>query len=782
RNPEFLLVADGQQLNLSRMGAAQDNEQAGDPMALEERLSSLQRFISTAPVPQMPGRVSVALPAVLAGNTTVRDVLMEAEPDGTSWKINRLEAKLPGRTQFLAAGQLGVGASMGFTGEVIVASNQPSGFASWLTDSVDPAIRRLDAAGMSARVDVSQQLQRFDDLEIAIGPATLNGRLERVVPNQGRPSLSLVLGGEEVDADALRALAGLVVGEDQESRLAGHDVSARLSTELFRIAGIEADGTDLSVRLKGGTLDIDRLTVGDLAGASISGVGRLENIFGGPVGDIDISLMTDDSTQLTALLSELGGAHPVLDHLRANADKFGETTIDVQTQFAPGTGDLTALSSRIRGRSGGSRINIVVDRDDAFAPLDSGQISVTADISSNNPRNLLAQLGVDSLPVEISGSAAVDMRLEGIPAEELGFTINYDAPDMLVSARGTGWQDVDRNLQGEFRFSLASDDLTPYLAMNGINVVDPGLPLPVDLETDIKTDAQQFQLSNLTGKAADADFSGNVTMTRNSEVADIKGVIELSQIDLAWIAELMVGPGTVLSGLETWSPAEFLPPLQDNLELDLELKAGAAQMHVGPTTGAFGANMVLKDNELQLRDIQAEWLGGTLSGAVTLANRDSSALLSGQVQLKDADLQPFMWVRNGFPIATGRLSLSASFESAGSSVRDVVGSFSGSGIIDMNGLELDGLENEALLAILASADADGFELEAENIRRLVSSVIASGKFFANEVSVPFTMAAGVLRMPNIVMTDTGSTVRGEARLDLADQDVDARFDVEFDPE
>ncbi|MEM9104485.1 MAG: AsmA-like C-terminal region-containing protein, partial [Pseudomonadota bacterium] len=144
--------------------------------------------------------------------------------------------------------------------------------------------------------------------------------------------------------------------------------------------------------------------------------------------------------------------------------------------------------------------------------------------------------------------------------------------------------------------------------------------------------------------------------------------------------------------------------------------------------------------------------------------------------------QPFMWVRNGFPIATGRLSLSASFESAGSSVRDVVGSFSGSGIIDMNGLELDGLENEALLAILASADADGFELESENISRLVSSVIASGKFFANEVSVPFTMAAGVLRMPNIVMTDTGSTVRGEARLDLADQDVDARFDVEFDPE
>ena len=89
----------------------------------------------------------------------------------------------------------------------------------------------------------------------------------------------------------------------------------------------------------------------------------------------------------------------------------------------------------------------------------------------------------------------------------------------------------------------------------------------------------------------------------------------------------------------------------------------------------------------------------------------------------------------------------------------------------MDGLELDGLENEALLAILASADADGFELEPDNIRRLVNSVIASGKFFADEVSVPFTMAAGVLRMPNIVMEDAGATVRGEARLRCLGVDV-----------
>ncbi|MCP4999476.1 MAG: AsmA family protein [Hyphomicrobiales bacterium] len=786
RNPEFLLVADGQQLNLSRMDSGQtddqNDEKAAETLTLGQRLASLRRLIALAPVPQMPGRVSVALPAVLAGDTTIRDVLMEAQPDGAVWKINRIEAKLPGRTQFLAAGRLGVGANFGFTGEVIVASNQPSGFASWLTESVDPAIRRLEAAGLSAKVDLSSQLQRFDELEIAVGPAILKGRLERVVPIQGRPSLSLVLDGDEVDVDALRAFTGIVVGENQESRLAGHDVSARLSAERFRASGVVANSADLAVRLKGGTLDIDRLTIGDLAGASISGVGRLENIFAGPVGDIDLSIMTESSGQLFALMSNLGGEHPVLDHLRESSALFSETTIDVQTQFAPGISENTSLSSRIRGRTGGSRFNVVVERDDAFAPLDNGQLSVTADISSNEPRNLLAQMGIDSLPVDVSGVAAVDVRLEGVPSEELGFSFNYDAPDMMLSARGKGWQDENRDLQGDFKLSLSSDDLTPYLAMNGINVVDPGFSLPVNIETNVLSDSQAYQLSKMTGRAGNAEFSGDVALARGSDIAKFSGAVGLSEVDLAWLSELMVGPGTIVSGDAAWATADFLPPLQSNLEFDLDIKAQSARLHFGPETGPWTGKFVLKDNEMQLRELQADWLGGSLQGAITLANRDASALLSGQIQLKGANLQPVMWTRDGFPIASGNFNLSASFESAGKSVRDVVGSLSGSGIIEIGDLELEGLENESLAPILAAADEDSFEVDGDSVKALTDRIISSGNFFADEVSVPFTMAAGTLRMPNIVMTDSGATVRGEARFDMVDEAVNARFDVEFDPE
>ncbi|MCY6379964.1 AsmA-like C-terminal region-containing protein [Hoeflea prorocentri] len=781
RNPEFLLVADGQQLNLARMTGDQDQEEV-NAVSFGDRLSSLRRLLSLAPVPQMPGKVSVALPAILAGDTTVRDVMVDATPDGEAWRINRMEAKLPGRTQFLASGRLGVGAAFGFSGEVIVASNQPSGFASWLTDSVDPAIRRLEAAGLSARVDLSTQLQRFDQLEIAVGPAILKGRLERVVPIQGRPSMSLVLDGDEVDLDALRAFAGLIIGNNQESRLAGHDVSARLSAQRFLASGFAANDTDVALRLKGGTLDIDRLTINDLAGASVSGVGRLENVFTAPVGDVDVSMMTESSGRFLTLLSRLGGAHPVLDHLGANAALFGETSIDVQTRFAPGLTEGTSLSSRVRGRTGGSRFNILVERNDAFAPLDTGQISITADLGNSEPRTLLAQIGIDSLPVELPGPASLDLRVEGSPSQELAFSFGYDAPDTQLSARGKGWQDQDRILQGDFKLQFNSDDLTPYLAMNGLNLTDPGLSLPAQWSADILTSSRSYLLENLQGIAGESEFAGKVFVERNSEIADLRGELTLTEVDFPYLADLMLGPGTTLSGTTDWSNAQFLPPLQGNLEFDFDITAKTAALHFGPKAENWSGKLVLKDNELQWRDVGADWLGGKLAGGLTLANRDATALLSGQFQVNGADIDTIVWKRDGFPVATGTFDASAAFEGAGTSVRDLVSSLSGSGIIQANGLEIVGVENESLSAILTAADTEGFEADRESVGILADATVSGGTFYADSMAVPFTMAAGTLRMPNIVLDDSGASVRGEARFNLQEGAVDARFDIEFDPE
>ena len=161
----------------------------------------------------MPGKVSLSLPVVVAGDTTIRDVSLTASPTDTGWSLERFGAELPGRTSMQATGVVTLAPSAGFKGELLVASRQPSGFAGWLTGTVDPAIRALPQAGFSATVDLTPDVQLFSDLEINLAGDTLKGRLQRSGPRDARV-LSTSLDAGRVDLDALLALSRLFTGED----------------------------------------------------------------------------------------------------------------------------------------------------------------------------------------------------------------------------------------------------------------------------------------------------------------------------------------------------------------------------------------------------------------------------------------------------------------------------------------------------------------------------------------------------------------------------------------
>lgn len=126
----------------------------------------------------MPGTVEVKLPAVLAGDTTIRDVHLSAEPAADGWAIKSLSATLPGRTMLEADGLLGLDGKLRFSGSLLLAVAQPSGFAAWLSKDVDEAIRRLPAAGFKASVEMTDQRQTFSDLELILGKAKFSGSLD----------------------------------------------------------------------------------------------------------------------------------------------------------------------------------------------------------------------------------------------------------------------------------------------------------------------------------------------------------------------------------------------------------------------------------------------------------------------------------------------------------------------------------------------------------------------------------------------------------------------------
>ena len=107
--------------------------------------------------------------------------------------MKSLAATLPGRTTLEADGMLRTEGDFGFSGSLLLAVGQPSGFAAWLSKDVDEAIRRLPAAGFRAKVDLTRERQAFSDLELVLGKATFRGETDSRQPSDAKPSTVLKL-------------------------------------------------------------------------------------------------------------------------------------------------------------------------------------------------------------------------------------------------------------------------------------------------------------------------------------------------------------------------------------------------------------------------------------------------------------------------------------------------------------------------------------------------------------------------------------------------------------
>ena len=277
KEQEFLLLADGQQIDVSRIGNTGEAGKTGrDPaVSVRQRLAAMMAIAADIPIPQVPGRASLKLPAIVIGDTTVRDVRLDLRPDGAGWMVDNAVAQLPGRTQFEAKGRLQLSGQRAFRGDMLVASNQPSGLAAWVAGSVDPAIRKLKTAGFSATVNLTDTLQQFERLEVAAGPAVLRGRIERQALDGVPPNLSLQLKGNRIDLEALQALAGLVAGDASNETVLSHTIAADLSAEHFSAFDEDASDVQLVATLKNGQLQAERVSIGNLAGTQLALSGRM---------------------------------------------------------------------------------------------------------------------------------------------------------------------------------------------------------------------------------------------------------------------------------------------------------------------------------------------------------------------------------------------------------------------------------------------------------------------------------------------------------------------------
>ncbi|MDH0869156.1 AsmA-like C-terminal region-containing protein [Agrobacterium pusense] len=776
--PEFLLTADGQQIDVARFAppVVQTGKTSRQPtVSVRQRIEAFAAMVARIPVPPVPGKASISLPALVSDDTTIRDIRLDVRPQGSGWQVVNAVATLPGRTQLEAKGSLTLLGGPAFNGNMLVASNQPSGLANWLSGSVDPAIRQLNAAGFSADVSLTTLNQRFDNLELAIGDASLKGELER--RSDGKTSnLSIDLAGNEIDLDALKALGSLALGDQVGSSVLDHRITAKFKADRFNIAGVTANHVETAFTMAGGVLSLENMTAGDIAGAEVRARGELQGSLLKYAGKGTVNLHAADMQPFFTMLQQKLPAHPFLSRLAASAPWYANSDLAMDVSVNSENGGANVAVS---GTVNGSRLSAVAKMPDFLSITDDTAMSLEAVLKNQSTAILFGQAGLDPLPFDADGEGLLSVKLNGTLGAPAQTDIRFSTERTHFSANGSFAVSAANFGEGSADVVLESADIEPYLIMNAVGLPQLGGGMAVKANAKVAVDGQKIALSSVGGQAGGNPFSGNLTFERAAPHS-VSGDLSVRTADLAWLGDAIYGPviDPETGGLNA---KPLAMPAFPQLKASLSLKAESFEAGPFGTVTGLTAKVTHDSGSLALDDTTGGFMGGKIAGRFAMSTGEGAGIFRTKIAVTDANPEPILWANANGPVATGRVAIDLTAESTGKSVGEMLKSAGGSGEIRASGLVLKGLNPGALPPILQAADGLQQPIDAPKVRPLVDQSLWQGEIGLGDVSLPFSVNGGALHFQNLRAAIDPLTLTADATVDLAAFTVNGDFDLLFNP-
>ena len=780
-NPEFLLTAEGQQVDVNRLANESTKGKTARNAAgsVRERLDMLVAMASQIPIPNLPGKATLRLPAIVAGDTVLRDVTLDVRPDGRGWNVERAVVVLPGRTQVEAKGRLTLGTAPSFNGDLLVASTQPSGLSTWVSGSVDPAIRQLKSLGFSAAVNLTPQIQRFEKLELALGSALLYGRLERQSLDKAAATLSIDLSGNEIDLDAARAVASLIAGEEANEALLAETIATRLKVGRLTGYGMEASDVETIFTYDGASLVVDRLSIGDVAGANLRASGTVKGPVATPSGKAQVALSAADPGPFLALIAKRLPAHPLGARLVESAPWYADSNLTASLVFGDAAGGGMAV--KVAGTANGSRITLDYGVNDLARIASDAKVNLAATLENPEAQVLLGQAGLDPLPIGGGEGGRLQFSVTGAGNGPADAVLTLSAGRSSLAARGRIGLAAAGFPKGKGTIKLESPDLEPYLMMTGVLLPQGGTGLAARLGAELTLGEGKAELSAIDAEAAGNRMAGTLVIDWNGAVPKLAGQVALDSVDLAWLAEGVLGP--VSNGATGELLTTPLPKPRNDFDFAVDLTAKSFLPGIDGPIADFSAKLTGSGGQLIVEDAAGQWLGGTMSGRLMVANTDGNGFYQGRIALRQADLgdaERVLGPVDSAAVLEGTFDLDLVAEATGGSVRDLLKATNGSGAVKIAALTVRRLDAGLLPKLLPRADAIEGEITADKVEELVDPLLASAPSSFVNVELPFNITDGILRATTFALANEAAKLDGTVRVDLREWRTDADIRVAFE--
>ncbi|MEN3793817.1 AsmA-like C-terminal region-containing protein [Fulvimarina sp. MAC3] len=778
--PGFTVALEGESFDVDELARRQQAFAASKEPAyhnLSERLEGVRDILREIPKPHIDGVIQLSLPVVTIGDTTLRSLSFRAMPASNGWLLDGLSVELPGRTRVEADGVLRLDPALGFRGDLLVASRQPSGLSDWLTGDVDPVIRDLERAGFSASVDLGPARQTFRDLEIDLDGSTLTGMIERV-SNDAGGRLTARLTGGETDLEALRALGAMATGSQTPmTSVSRYDIA--LDAGPVEYGAFEADRVDADFLYDGTVLAIAKLDVDGLAGASFSGTGQFSGLGADAEGKIELDLNSDDPAQFLAFLDRVLPETPLIEVLRSRGSALGPLALSGEIEsIERGTGSPTLLI-RLDGTAAETNIDFSAAIENGFRALQlSGRIGLDLRLETDRPAALLTQLGLPARetaiegPLELETSISASARGPAVVSATLRTPQTEGDLESVLDLTDHGVENVDASVR------LSSQSLGPWLDAFDIDAAlseETRADLDADLVASIGYSGDRWQVSELSGSLAGQALEGDLEI---SDGDGITGRLSADRLSLPWLARLVYGVDPLGAGDQIWSTAPFTSSLLPDVPVSISLRTGRAD--IGDLQiDEFSAALSSSARELSLTGISGRVLGGDIAGDLMVRNLDG--LGSFSADLRGDELRVSM-------IAPGLagdgdnsdLTVTAKLDGTAQSAEGLISAMAGAGEVTAVGLVIPGVPSAPMDALLAAADGENFSAD-EDTPGAFDTISKDEAFQIPRLVSGYSVNAGTVILPPVTVSETGSDLTMSGRLDLSDFDVDADLRLEIDP-
>lgn len=785
----FRMTADGRQIDLDRI----EGEGTYQGKNLEARLEVLKSILDRIPVPEANGEIDAILPAVVAGDTFIRDIKAKVRPFGSGWEVRSFQAIFPGNTLVEAEGRVGVGDEFGFAGEMLVASRQPSGFSSWISGGVDAQIRRLKRFGFSSRVTLSRNQATLDDLELRLDDALLKGKLQRLAPVDGRYALIVELAGTRVNLQDLQALYSLVKEKGEGSDVSEHDLNVRISADELQAAigdvPLTAKAVDAQFRVQDGDFSVEQFDAGDFYGAKILSAGRLERALERPNGNFKLDIEAADATRLLGFVREFTGAHSLLDALQADPELTRDTTLhlelDARSRQKGAKGQLL-----VTGLVGKTKVNSRVSFNGDLVAKRDIMLDVDTSLESPSAMKLMRQLAIETLPAELVGEGpgpvSAKAYLAGKIAEGFDARLTVNAPDTIASALGKLRLIDDGDIGADMAVTIGSEDVTPYLVVMGITLPGVGLgeELPVSLELSMQRDQRKMKFVGIKGQVAGNRVSGELEYQfAGIERPRVSGSVNLATLPIEAVGDSVFGFSDLLgnAGVLDQGEREFQKPLFAGTDARLEISAERFETGLGLDGTDAKAELVMLDGAIDLNDLEFRAAGGEVGADISIRNADGQGIARMGYRLKDMDLARLLSEFGAGQVANGLLTVNGSAEANGRTINAMISNLSGNGIVFGKNLTLEGINPNSLDAILLQSDVEGFEANSQSVQEVVEEEVLQSGFSIGEVDAPYSLSRGRLRINNVVLELDQARLNGDLLLSLPDNELKIETTLFFEP-